>query len=94
MPAAVASKERVLGDFDMLQEQVAGCVREADGLDLGRLRIISPFDSRVKYNLYSCLRIIPAHQRQHLLQAEQVIRSFRVARLPAADRGRSAEERR
>jgi len=78
VPAGVEPKGRILDAFDMLQEQVAGCVREADGLDLGRLRIISPFDSRLKYNLYSCLRIIPAHQRQHLLQAEQVLRSLRA----------------
>lgn len=78
VPAEAEPKDRVLGDFDMLQDQVAGYVREADGLDLGRLRIISPFDSRLKYNLYSCMRIIPAHQRQHLLQAEQVVRSLRL----------------
>ena len=77
VPGGVEPKDRVLDAFDMLQGQVADCVREADGLDLGRLRIVSPFDSRLKYNLYSCLRIIPAHQRQHLLQAEQVIRRLR-----------------
>lgn len=80
VPAGVEPKDKVLDTFDMLQEQVAGCVREADGLDLGRLPIISPFDSRLKYNLYSCLTIIPAHQRRHLLQAEKVIRSLRTAR--------------
>ena len=77
VPSGVEPRDKVLGDFDVLQEQVAGCVREADGLDLGRLRIVSPFDSRLKYNLYACLRIIPAHQRQHLSQAEQVLRSLR-----------------
>ncbi len=77
VPEGVEPRGRVLDAFDMLQGQVADCVREADGFDLGRLRIVSPFDSRLKYNLYSGLRIIPAHQRQHLLQAEQVIRSLR-----------------
>jgi len=47
VPAGVEPKDRILDAFDMLQEQVAGCVREADGLDLARLRIISPFDSRL-----------------------------------------------
>lgn len=80
IPAGVDSKDRVLSDFAALQEEMNDCVREADGLDLGRLRIVSPFDSRLKYNLYSCLRIIPAHQRQHLAQAEHVVRSVRPAR--------------
>lgn len=77
VPAEVEPKDRILDAFDALQEQLVACVREADGLDLGRLRIISPFDSRLKYNLYSCLRIIPAHQRQHLSQAEEAVHSLR-----------------
>ncbi|MGH7389522.1 MAG: DinB family protein [Candidatus Rokuibacteriota bacterium] len=78
VPAGVEPRDKVLDAFDTLQEQVAGCVREADGLDLGRLRIVSPFDSRLKYNLYSCLRIVPAHQRQHLSQAEHVVHVLRL----------------
>ena len=77
VPSGVEPKDGVLDAFDTLQEQLVACVRDADGLDLGRLRIVSPFDSRLKYNLYSCLRIIPAHQRHHLSQAERVIRSLR-----------------
>ena len=73
MPSAVEPKNRVLDVFDALQEQLMRYVRDADGLDLGRLRIVSPFDTRLKYNLYSCLRIIPAHQRLHLAQAEGII---------------------
>jgi len=49
-------------------------------LDLGKLRIVSPFDPRIKYNLYSCLRLIPAHQRLHLRQAEQVVHKVRTTR--------------
>ena len=79
VPSAVEPKDRVLDAFDTLQEQLMGCVRNADGLDLARLRIVSPFDTRLKYNLYSCLTIIPAHQRLHLAQAEAVIHGFRAA---------------
>src|SRR5919204_2471224 len=75
LPAAIDPPAKVLQTFDALQEQVRGCVHEAQGLDLGRIRLASPFDARLKYNLYSCLRIIPAHQRQHLVQAENVIES-------------------
>lgn len=74
VPVGVEPKDRVLNDFDTLQDQLILCLGEASGLDLGRLRIVSPFDSRIKYNLYSCLRVSPAHQRQHLWQAEQVVR--------------------
>ena len=53
------------------QWSVAECL-----IHLNLTSIISPFDSRLKYNLYACLRIIPAHQRQHLSQAEAVIRAL------------------
>jgi hypothetical protein len=39
--------------------------------------MISPFDSRVRYNLFSAFRIIAAHQRRHLWQAEQAIGSLK-----------------
>src|SRR5262249_40046012 len=61
VPAGVEPKDGVLDAFDTLQAELAACIREANGLDLGRLRIRSPFDSRLTYNLYSCLRIVPAH---------------------------------
>ncbi len=76
VPAAVEPKDLALGAFDTLQEQLFACVRDAAGLDLGRLRVVSPFDARLKYNLYSCFRIIPAHQRLHLAQAERVVRDL------------------
>jgi hypothetical protein len=34
----------------------------------------SPFNEKVKYNLYSCLTILPPHQHRHLWQAEQIWR--------------------
>src|SRR5262249_31290194 len=79
VPAGIEPRDKTLDTFDVLQGELAARVREADGLDLGRLRIISPFDSRLTYNLYSCLRIIPAHQRQHLRQAAQAVESLRGA---------------
>lgn len=78
VPPRVQPKDTVLSEFDVLQNQVIGYLGAAEGLDLGKLRIISPFDSRIKYNLYSCLRIIPAHQRQHLRQAAQVVERLRT----------------
>jgi hypothetical protein len=70
-------KDVSLSEFDGLQEQLIGCLKEAEGLHLSKLRVVSPFDSRIKYNPYSCLRLISAHQRQHLRQAERVVRKSR-----------------
>jgi hypothetical protein len=78
VPGAAEPKARVLEAFDALQARLVGSVRDADGLDLRRLRVRSPFDSRLRYSLYSCLTIIPAHQRQHLSQAGEAARAIAV----------------
>lgn len=47
----------------------------ADGLDLGRIRMSSPFFSFVRFDLGSAFRIVAAHERRHLWQARQVRRA-------------------
>ncbi len=79
VPPRAQPKDAVLSEFHTLQNQLMGCLAAAEGLDLGTVRIVSPFDARLKYNLYSCLRLIPAHQRQHLRQAERVVQRLRAA---------------
>ena len=79
VPARGELKDVVLSEFALLQNQLTGCLDRAQRLDLGKLRIVSPFDARIKYNLYSCFRLIPAHQRQHLRQAEGVVRRLQTA---------------
>jgi DinB superfamily len=63
---------QLLAEFDRLQQVQIACVGAADGVDLGRLWIRSPFNPRIRYNTFSCLSILPRHQHRHLWQAEQV----------------------
>jgi hypothetical protein len=72
VPRSDVPLRQLLAEFDLLQLQQIECVRSADGLDLGRLWIRSPFDQRIRYNAYSCLSILPRHQHRHLWQAERV----------------------
>jgi hypothetical protein len=71
VPQSTPPAAQLLAEFDHLQQEQIGWVRAADGLPLGRLWIASPFNPRVKYNLYSCLSILPRHQERHIWQAEQ-----------------------
>ena len=75
-PAQPEAANLVMAEFDRLQEEVIGAVRGVTGLALDRIGIVSPFDSRVRYNLYSCLRVIPAHQRRHLWLAEAALKGM------------------
>ena len=45
VPARGQPKDTVLSEFDALQNQMIGCLKEAEGLDLGKLRIVSPGSS-------------------------------------------------
>ena len=73
------AKAEAFGEFSSLQSKLIDLLHEADGLDLKKIRLISPFDKRVKYNLYSAFRIVVAHQRRHLWQAEKAIADVRTS---------------
>ena len=73
IPDRMGSRADVLAEFVRLQQELTSRVYRAEGLDLTSLVIVSPFDGRLRYHLYSCFRVLPTHQRRHLWQAEQVL---------------------
>jgi hypothetical protein len=77
VPSGDLPKETLVAEFEALQAAQVQAARAADGLPLGRVRIVSPFSARVRYNLYSCLSILPRHQHRHLWQAEEAWKSIR-----------------
>ena len=72
VPSGADPPDALVDDFVRLQADQIASVHEADGLPLEAVRIPSPFNARVKYNLYTCFSILPRHQHRHLWQAEQV----------------------
>lgn len=76
VPKSVRAKADAFGDFASLQEKLIDMLREARNADL-RQKLISPFDKRVRYNVFSAFRIVAAHQRRHLWQAEQAVAELR-----------------
>lgn len=75
VPEATPPAECLMAEFERLQAAVVACVRAADGLPIDRVKLESPFDARVKYNLYSVLTLVPRHQHRHLLQAQRAARA-------------------
>ena len=71
VPTVAKAPGELIAEFERLQAAQLACAREADGLPVDRIKITSPFDARLKYNLYACLTILPQHQHRHLGQAEQ-----------------------
>jgi hypothetical protein len=72
VPTGDLSREALLADFARLQDRQVALTRAADGLPIDRVRVTSPFDTRVKYNLWSAFSVLPRHQHRHLEQAEEV----------------------
>ena len=48
-------------------------LRQANGLDLGRVRVRAPMNKWVRFSLGSGFAFMAAHERRHLWQARQII---------------------
>lgn len=77
VPSASGSAGSVVGEFVQSQESLRKRLRDSDGRDLNRARIRSPFNQRLSYNVFAAFRILAAHERRHVWQAERVLRGLR-----------------
>jgi len=62
----------ILPAFLRSQDQLLEIVAGAGGLALDQFKIVSPFDSRMRYRVWSSLCVTAAHERRHLWQAGRV----------------------
>lgn len=72
IPEAAADRDELVAEFERLQDAQLAVLGAADGLPLGRVRVASPFNPKVRYNLFACFGILVRHQHRHLWQAGQV----------------------
>jgi hypothetical protein len=71
VPTSDRPAEEVMAEFDRLQKEQIELTRAAAGLPIDRVKMSSPFNAKVRYNIFSALSILPRHQHRHLWQAEQ-----------------------
>ena len=74
VPSGDRPAEEIMAEFDRLQADQIAVTRQAEGLPIDRVKIVSPFNASVRYNVFSALSILPRHQHRHLWQAEQASR--------------------
>ena len=82
-PARIAEPLKLLPDFLKAQDEWESLIRESAGLDLSKIKVgkrFSPFRAR----LAATFPWMMAHQRRHLLQAENVKRQIFSAAPKAA----------
>lgn len=63
----------VVGAFVALRSEIVDRLEAADGLDLEKVRIRSPFVKLVSVNLDTAFRVMSGHERRHLRQAREVL---------------------
>jgi len=69
---ASGSEGDPLSAFLALRPRFAERLAAADGLDLARVRLSSPFFALIRFDLGSAFRLVTAHERRHLWQARRV----------------------
>jgi DinB superfamily len=79
IPKDLQPKQEAMRDFDALQDDLRAVLREAEGLAIDKVQFVSPFDPRIKYNVYSALRVTAAHQRHHLWLGDRVAEGLGLA---------------
>jgi hypothetical protein len=72
-PRPFGSAPALLARFLELQEGTEGVLHAAAHYDLNVIKVVSPFNRRIRYNVFSCFRILLAHQRRHLWQARRAV---------------------
>jgi len=71
MPAMVEPKAKVVTEWEQLHRELISLLGEGDGLALSKIKVPSPFNSKLNYSVYAAYRVLAAHERRHLWQAEQ-----------------------
>ncbi len=72
VPAARKGKAEVMAEWRRAQSAVRDLLREAAGLDLNGARFVNPFLPLIRFSVGTGFRVIAAHERRHLWQAERV----------------------
>ena len=64
--------EAVARDFFTTQNELLRLIKEANGINLARVKITSPVTKLIKLSLGQAFGLIATHERRHLWQARQV----------------------
>ena len=86
-PVSQGSREDIMRAYHQAHDQFRELVRSCADIDVNRATYANPFLHIVPMRVGTGLRIIPAHDRRHLWQAEQVTRAAGFPRSHPATSG-------
>lgn len=73
VPKAVRPRDVVLAEFDRRHNELSDLLDEVATIDATGVKVPSSFNPKLKYTIDSAYRILTAHARRHLWQAERVV---------------------
>ena len=79
-PTPDGSRHEVVTSLRAYQLEYIKRLRRANGLDLSRVRVVSPVSKWLRFSLGTLFAVIAAHERRHLSQAR------RIAAMPGCPR--------
>jgi hypothetical protein len=71
-PQPERARAEVERDFFALQDELLGCIRESNGLNLRRAKVTSPVTRLLRLSLGQEFALLIAHEQRHLWQARRV----------------------
>ena len=71
-PEVIRDRQQLLDDFVKWQEWLVELLNRSNGLDLQRVKVISPVSPLIRISLGQYIRLIVGHQIRHLKQAADV----------------------
>jgi hypothetical protein len=71
LPSPELDVAELRGEFGRLQRELVELLESTRGQAIDGVYIASPFNARVRYNLFACLGILARHEHRHLWQAER-----------------------
>jgi hypothetical protein len=77
-PGEPSELTHVLGGFLDRQQRIIATLHRCRGRAIDQVKMASPADPRIRYNVWSSFVIVAAHQRRHLWQAEQAVAALRA----------------
>jgi hypothetical protein len=72
-PPPALDRDAVIGDFAACRAEMVQTLRSADGIDLDRTTIRSPFLWLLKMPVFSAYQVLLAHGRRHIWLARETL---------------------
>ncbi|MBA2257941.1 MAG: DinB family protein [Acidobacteria bacterium] len=80
-PRPSRSRAEILGAYHAAHEEVRRLIADCAAIDTNRATFSNPFLPILKVRVSTALNVLPAHDRRHLWQAEQVEKELRQVAL-------------